>query len=202
MIPPPRAALRQPSSARAVAPAHVAPQSQQGFARRGEALRPPPPLLCTLGLQPCAFRGRTLCRPRRLHLWPSWPQAAPRLAPLGPDPAVSGPRPPDGRARGRCVPLRSRVGLNTPPTPQGGSAREAPSRAHSRASVACKPLFGDGCCRHLLRSSVPRRRIAETADLPPSRQPPILLCAPPPAGRPSAGQPSARAEGLRLRKER
>lgn len=27
------------------------------------------PLFCTLGLQPCAFHGRTPCRPRFLHLW-------------------------------------------------------------------------------------------------------------------------------------
>ena len=53
------------------------------------------------------------------------------------------------------------------------------------------PLFGDDPLPTLLQSSVLRRRIAETADLPPSRQPSIPSCAPPPAGRPSAGQPSA-----------
>ena len=53
------------------------------------------------------------------------------------------------------------------------------------------PLFGDDPLPTLLQSSVLRRRIAETADLPPSRQPSIPSRAPPPAGRPSAGQPSA-----------
>ena len=158
----------------------------------------------TLGLQPCASRRapRAACslalRAAALHaalgastFGPLGLRLRPLPAPPGPVPDISGlaasrysgPRP--------LRPLRSRVGLNTPPTPPGGAALESPRPGPTltRLLLAC-PCSVTNRCRHFCKAVFPpsNRRIPPICRRIANRRSPS---APPPAGRPSAGQPSA-----------
>ena len=156
----------------------------------------------TLGLQPCASRRapRAACslalRAAALHAALGASTFGPLVLRLRPLPAPPGPAPDiSGLAASRYSgprPLRpaalTRWPEHAPHPPRGGSARESPSRAHSHASVACMPLFGDEPLPTLLQSSVPAVESPNTADLPSNRQPSIPERAA--SGRPAFGRPA------------